>query len=123
MDLFLAPNPADMTYYKPDYARQPEEQTILEDLDDREFIWDVTLDPNFDVGEAAWGNDHRGQIKTLYTGINPTKTRMVMERTVPSYDKEDPMMVGLGQDGMWEESKGKGRGWGNGIGARHAFQV
>ena len=53
MDLFLAPNPADMTYYKPDYARQPEEQTILEDLDDREFIWDVTLDPNFDVEKAA----------------------------------------------------------------------
>merc|ERR1719507_1049719 len=84
---------------------------------------DLFLAPNFDVGEAAWGNDHRGQIKTLYTGINPTKTRTVMERTVPSYDKEDPMMVGLGQDEMWEESKGKGRGWGNGIGARHAFQV
>ena len=124
MDLFLAPNPADMTYFKPDYARKPEEQTIFEDLDDREFIWDITLDPNFDVGEAEMrGNDHRMQIKTLYTGINPTKTRMVMERTVPSYDKEDTMMVGLGLDEMWDERSGKGRGWGNGIGARHAFQA
>ena len=123
MDAFLVPNPADMTYYKPDYARKPVEQTILEDLDDSDFIWDITADPNFDMEEEEWANGHRMQVKTLYTGINPTKTRTVMERTVPSYDKEDPMMVGLGQDEMWEESKGKGRGWGNGIGAKHAFQV
>ena len=123
MDLFLAPNPADMTYFKPDYARQPEEQTILEDFDEGEFIWDISPDPDFDVTQESWGNGHRMQIKTLYTGISPTKTRKVMERTVPSYDKEDPMMIGLGLDEMWEESKGKGRGWGNGIGARHAFQV
>ena len=124
MDGFLVPNPADMTYFKPDYARRPEEQTILEDLDDSEFIWDIELDPNYDVGEAELrGNDHRMQIKTLYTGINPTKTTVAMEKTVPSYDKEDPMMVGLGLDDMWEEERGKGRGWGNGIGARHPFQV
>ena len=124
MDLFLAPNPADMTYYKPDYAREPEEQTILEDLDDSEWIWNVALDPHFDVNEAQKsGNDHRAQIKTLYMGINPTKTTTVMERTVPSYDKEDPMMVGLGLDEMWGEERGKGRGWGNGIGARNPFQV
>ena len=48
---FLTPNPADMTYFKPDFARRPEEQTIFEDLDDREFIWDIALDPDFDVLE------------------------------------------------------------------------
>ena len=121
---FLTPNPADMTYFKPDFARRPEEQTIFEDLDDREFIWDIALDPDFDVLEMEKrGNDHRMQIKTLYTGINPTKTETVIERTMPCYDKEDPMMVGLGLDHMWNEQEGKGRGWGNGVGARQAFQV
>ena len=61
---FLTPNPADMTYFKPDFARRPEEQTIFEDLDDREFIWDIELDPDFDVLEMEKrGNDHRMQIK------------------------------------------------------------
>merc|ERR1719402_1068651 len=89
-----------LTWFVPDWARKPKEETMREeDWDDDEedkLIWDVEIDPGFDEVLAESNGDPRGaNIKTLMK-VDPTKTQERMEMTVAVYDEEDPLMVGLG---------------------------
>ena len=108
-------------YTLPDSERRPG-QTLHElEFEDDEPFWDVELVTDFDVEHALLIGDargHGGQVKTVFGAVNPTKTWGSVERTVPSYEREDPRMVGLGLEEEWVEGGG-GRGWGGGLGAKN----
>ena len=124
----------DQFYFVPDWDRKPEEQTIIEETppedpekDEMTLIWDVELATDFDNAgdeddEGDDGHDARGtQLKTKYYRIHPSRTFAPVERTVPSYDSEEPNMVGLGMEEVWSPEVGKGRGRGGGIGANYKY--
>ena len=120
----------DQFYFVPDWDRKPEEQTIIEEIppeaDDMTLIWDVELATDFDnaADEDDEGDGHdvrAGQLKTKFYRIQPSRTFAPVERTVPSYDSEEPNMVGLGMEEMWSPEVGKGRGRGGGCGANYKY--
>ena len=114
------PGANDIVFFLPDSERQPGQTLTEVDFEDGDLIWDgVEEDPAFIIEARGKLGDPRGQIKTLYKGrIDPSRTAGPVERTAPCYDREDPWMVGLGMDEPWDQTAGRGRGWGGGIGGQ-----